>query len=122
MQTNYREEYFRKYAGQLFEKYKKTCDYEYQLSILLPDFSLIPEALRESAKDAVIKMTAKRVADTAKSELLKTKRMITEIKEGRAALGFISKTQEISEWHDINEGFEFSCYMLSQFMKKYNLK
>ena len=121
MKATHTEEFFEKYEEALFERYKKDCDFEHDLSILLPDLSCLPEEAREKATEAVTKMTAKKVADAAKANLMKKMRAIAEIKAGRASLGFISKTQEVREWHDMVEGFEFSCFMLAKFRQKYGI-
>lgn len=124
MKLTYTTEYFEKYKDVLYSKYERMCDFEYRLSILLPDFSNldIPEEHRLKAIEVVTAMTAKRVADHSKEELKKKMRMIEEIKSGRASLGYISVTQEIRAMHDLVEGFEFSCYMLSLFIKKYGVQ
>lgn len=121
MATFYRAEYYELYNDVLFKKYKKDCDFEHQLQILLPDFSTIPEEARKIAEKTVTGIYAGKVAETATEDLLKKKGMIEDIKAGRASLGYISQTQEIREWHDLNEGFEFSCYMLKKFKEKYGI-
>lgn len=122
MKAVHSAEYFEKYTESLFERYKKDCDFEHDLAILLPDFSFLPEEAREKATKAVTKMNAQKVADAAKADLMKKMHTIKEIKEGRASLGYISKTQEVREWHDMVEGFEFSCFMLSKFRQKYGIE
>ena len=48
--------------------------------------------------------------------------MIQDIKAGRASLGYTTASQEVRAQHDLNEGFEFSCYMLAEFKRKYNIE
>ena len=116
--TTHTKEYYEKYKAVLFERYKKDCDYEHDLLILLPDFSLLPAEAREK----VIKMYAEKVAETAKQKLIERMRMIQDIKAGRASLGYTTASQEVRARHDLNEGFEFSCYMLAEFKRKYNIE
>lgn len=123
MKATHSEEFFRMYQDELFKKYRKDCDFEYDLKVLLMgiDFSALPKESREKAESIYIQMQAKKVYDTAKATLMKKMKTIKDIKAGRASLGYTTRTQEISEWHDLNEGFEFSCLMLADFRKKYNL-
>lgn len=121
MKATHTAEYFEKYREQLFAKYEKECNFEYHLQISLPDFSQFGQEVREKVEPVMVKMEAQKVADTAKEDLLKKMHMIKEIKAGRASLGYTTRVQEIRAWHDLNEGFEFSCYMLSQFKKKYGI-
>lgn len=122
MQATHSVEYFEKYQKHLFEKYHRDCDFEKDLSLLLPDFSTLPDQVREQAVKITTKMYAQKVADKATEELKKKMAVIKSIRDGKSGLGFISLTQEVREWHDMNEGFEFSCWMLSQFKTKYNIK
>lgn len=121
--TFYPEEYYRKHQKELFEKYKKDCDYEHELKLLVSgiDFTNLPDEMREKAERICDQLQAKRIYEANKAELVKKMKMIREIKEGRASLGYISKMQEVREWHDLNEGFGFSCFMLAQFKEKYSL-
>lgn len=121
MKATHTKEYFEKHKAALFNRYRKDCDYEHDLSILLPDFSLLPVEVREKAEAVATKMYAEKVAETAKQELVKRMRMIQDIKAGNASLGYTTMCQEVRAWHDINEGFEFSCYMLAEFKQKYNI-
>lgn len=118
MKTTHTKEYYERYKAVLFERYKKDCDYEHDLLILLPDVSALPVEAREK----VIKMYAEKVAESAKKKLVERMQMIQDIKVGRASLGYTTENQEVSAWHDLNEGFEFSCYMLAEFKRKYNIK
>lgn len=121
MKATHTKEFFEKYEAELFMKYKKQCDFENDLAMLMPDFDMIPEEYREKAKSVVIKMEAEKVAKVATEELVKKMHMIEEIKSGHASLGFTTMVQEVSHMHDLVEGFEFSCYMLAQFKKKYKI-
>lgn len=121
MRAVHTEEFFRKYKEELFQKYKRDCDYEHDLYLFIPDFKELPQEQKEKATEALIKVYAPQVAETAKKELLKKMHGIKEIKAGRAGLGYTTTTQEISAMHDLVEGFEFSCFMLAEFKKKYNL-
>lgn len=123
MKAVHSKEFFEKYEEKLFQKYRKECDYEYSLQLLLPDISNIevPEAAKAIAIQTLTKINAQKVADEAKEKLMKTMHSIKEISEGRASLGYTTKVQEVSAWHDLNEGFEFSCYMLAKFKEKYSL-
>lgn len=124
MKAVYSEEYFRKYRNELLGKYKKDCDFEYSLRILLTgmDFTMLPNEMREKAESAYIQIQAKKVYEVEKAELMKKMKMIKDIKAGRASLGYTSRTQEVNAWHDMNEGFEFSCFMLAEFRKKYGVE
>lgn len=121
MKAIHSTEYFEKYKDDLFKRYRKECDYEHDLAILLPDFSELPAEAREKAEAVVTKMTAQKVVDVAKERLVKKMHSIKAIKDGKASLGYTTRNQEISAWHDLNEGFEFSCYMLAEFEHKYGL-
>lgn len=122
MKATHTKEYYEKYKTVLSERYKKDCDYEHDLLILLPDFSLLPAEAREKAEAVAIKMYAEKVVETAKQKLIERMRMIQDIKVGRASLGYTTANQEVRAWHDLNEGFEFSCYMLAEFKRKYNIE
>lgn len=115
------KEYFEKHKEELFERYGRECDYEHDLAIMLPDFSTLPKEAREKAEAIVTKMYAEKVATIATETLLKKMRTIRSIKEGKASLGYISMTQEVRAWHDLNEGFEFSCFMLAEFKKRHDI-
>jgi hypothetical protein len=121
MKAVFTEEYYKQQYDKFFQKYREDCDYEHDLQILTPDFSMLPEEHREKAIEVATKITAEKVAKTAEEELIKKMNMIKDIKEGRASLGYISKRQEIIAWHDLQEGFEFCCYCLAQFKQKYGI-
>ena len=121
MKAVHTKEYYEKYRAELFEKYRGECDYETRLRWRLPDFETLPEGAREKAKVVCTRVMAEQVAKAAKEELLKKMSMIKAVKSGRASLGFTTVQQETREWHDLNEGFEFSCYMLAEFKKKYGI-
>ena len=121
MKAVHTKEYFERFMTVLSAKYKKECNYEYDLSILLPDLSTLEPEARAKVEPIITKAAAQKVADMAKTELLKKMHIINEIKAGRAALGYTTTTQEVTAWHDLVEGFEFSCYMLSKFRTKYGL-
>lgn len=118
MKATHTKEYFEKHREALFEKYERQCDFERRLKILLPDLTTFPTA----AVEIVTKMYAERVAASAKEELLKKAHTIKEIRAGRASLGYTTVQQEVREWHDLNEGFEFSCYMLAEFKARHKIR
>lgn len=115
------KELLEKYSETYYEKYKKYCDYEYLLSIRIPDFKELPEEFREKAIQAVTKMEAHKVADKAKNDLLKKKHTINEVIKNQGGLGYTTWTQEITAWREMNEEFYFSCYMLAKFKEKYGM-
>ncbi len=117
----YREEFFKKYREELFKKYSKECDYEHKLLILLPDLSALPAEQKAKAETVVTKLTAEKIANSAKQDLIEKMRMIQDIKSGRASLGYTTEQQEARAMHDLIEGFEFSCFMLSEFKSKYGI-
>lgn len=121
MKAIHTKEYFEKYREELFKRYRKECDYEYKLSILLPDFSALPAEQKTKAEAVVTKLTAEKIANSAKQDLVKKMRMIQDIKAGRAALGYTTEQQEKRAMHDLVEGFEFSCFMLAEFKRKYGI-
>lgn len=121
MKAIHTKEYFEKYREVLFKRYRKECDYDHQLSILLPDLSALPAEQRAKAETAVAKMTAEKIVAVAKKELLKKMHMIQDIKAGRASLGYINQQQEVRAIHDLVEGFEFSCFLLAEFKNKYGV-
>lgn len=115
MKTMYSREYYEGNKDRLLEKYG--CDYENEIALLIPDFSALPEEAREKAEAVARQIAVKKVIATAEGDLRKTMSAIREIKAGRASLGYISKSQEIREWAEMQERFEFSCYMLSEFKR-----
>lgn len=123
MKAVHTAEYFEQYKTLLFEKYRKDCDFEGSLKqeMIFNDFSALPEEVREKAEMACTQISAKKVYENGRANLTKTMRTIKEVEAGRASLGYTTMRQEISAMHDLVEGFEFSCYMLAEFRKKYNL-
>ena len=123
MKAVHTAEYFEKYKDMLFARHREMCDFEYDLKLLLPDLGTldIPEDSRTKAIEALTTMNAQRVADNARADLKKKMRTIREIEAGRASLGYTTQVQEIRARHDLVEGFEFACYMLAQFRKKYGI-
>lgn len=77
--------------------------------------------LAVEAVEGIKKIYAEKVAATAKKELLNTKAMVERLQTGKSTLGFTSMRQEINAKHDIIQRFEFNCYQLSVFKKKYNI-
>lgn len=123
MKTIHNEAYYSEHQDALFKKYKKHCDFEHDLKILIPDFSNLPLTKEELAKaiEISIGIMANRIVENAKADLLKKMHQINEIRNGKACLGYTSRQQEVSEWHDMQEGFEFACYMLGKFKRKYGI-
>ena len=123
MKAKLSEEFYRKNQDRFFEKYQKDCDFEYHLKIRLMrrDFSIIPEEIREQAKAIITKTFAKEVYDASREELVKKMQMIKEVEAGKAGLGYTNTAQKYQAMHDLREGFEFSCLMLADFKKKYEL-
>jgi hypothetical protein len=123
METIHNEKYYEKHQEALFEKYRKYCDFEKDLKILMPDFSNLPLTKEELAKaiEISIGITANKIAEMTKADLMKKMHQINEIKNGKACLGYTSRQQEVSEWYDMQEGFEFTCYMLGKFKRKYGI-
>lgn len=121
MKALHTKEYFEKHKTDLFERYKRYCDFEHQLAILLPDFSNLPEEDRLKAEAIVTKVNAKKVVADVTGKLLKDMQMIKDIKEGRASLGYTTTTQEVNALHELNERFEFTCFMLAEFKSKYGI-
>lgn len=119
MKPVHSKEYFEKYKESLFEKYKRECDFEYEMRLLLPDFSAMPSEIVEKVKPMLERVAAKKVCLLAEEKLIRDMHVIKEIKSGRASLGYVSLTQEVRAWADMNECFEFSCYMLGEFKRKY---
>lgn len=119
MKAVHSEEFFRQYQEELFEKYKRDCDFEGDLKMLLIDFPELPEEYREQARKVYTKMQASKVYETGKANLMNKQRMIKEIRSGKASLGYTTWSQEATAWHDLVEGFEFCCLMLADFKKKH---
>lgn len=61
------------------------------------------------------------IAEKAKSELLETMAMIKRLDAGETSLGYTSVFQECQEMKKLKDRFEFNCYQLSVFRKKYNI-
>ena len=119
MKPVHSKEYFEKYKETLFKKYKKECDFEHEMQLLMPDFSSMPGDVAEKAKPMLERVAAKKVCALAEEKLFHEMRTIKEIQNGRASLGYISLTQEVRAQAEMNECFEFSCYMLGEFKRKY---
>lgn len=117
MKARLTEKFYKKYQDRLFEKYKNECDFEYELKIYMMGLDTLPEETRKLLETAY----AKEVYDTATKKLVEKMRMIKEIEAGRASLGYINESQGWTALHDLNEGFEFSCFMLAEFKKKYDI-
>lgn len=119
MKTMYSREYYESNKNRLLEKYG--CDYENEVRLFIPNFNALPEEERKKAEAVAKQIAVKKVIATAEEDLRKTMEAIREIKAGRASLGYISKPQEIREWAEMQERFEFSCYMLAELKRKYNI-
>lgn len=124
MKATHSQEYFEQYKNDLYAKYHDMCDYESRLTFYLSCISKldISEDIRVKLLPIYTTQYAQRIADDAKDQLIKKMYMIKRIENGEASLGYTTYVQEISAKHDLVEGFEFSCYMLSEFKKKYSLK
>ena len=121
MNTIHNEKYYSEHQDALFKKYRKHCDFENDLKILIPDFSNLTKEERAKAIEISIGVTANKIVENAKVDLMKKKNQINEIKNRKASLGYANRRQEVSEWYDIQEGFEFTCYMLNKFKRKYGI-
>lgn len=121
MKSNFSKEYYEARKESLFAKYGRYCDYENDLNMLIPDFGDMPEDVKDKAVAILVKTYAPKVVAEAVADLTKTAKMIKEIKAGRASFGYTTVSQEKRAWYEMQERFEFSCYMLSLFKAKYNV-
>ena len=117
----YSEKYYRDSWNELFMKYRKDWNFEHDLSLMIPEFDVLPEEAREKAKQTAKKIMAQKIARVAQEDLTKQMQMIQRIKEGKGSLGYTSKKQEIERWHELQEEFEFACLQLADFKKKYDV-
>lgn len=121
MKAIHSEEYYSKYHDQLMKKYGRLCNYEEQVQRHVPDLTMIPAEQRETVKNIIATDAARKIVSEATATLKQTMQTIKDINAGRASLGYTTAVQEISARHDVVEGFEFACYVLHLFKKKYNL-
>jgi len=90
-------------------------DLEYQMN------AIKDSNLPENAIKIVEKVTAKKIADNCKQELMKRMEQIKNVESGKASLGYTTATQEYSAKKYLRLVFEFDCYQLKLFKNKYDI-
>lgn len=78
--------------------------------------------ISEQALETIRKMKAQEIADDCKAMLIEDMKIAKKIREKRANFGYTTVNQEIQAQHRFAERFEFNCFQLAEFKKKYNLK
>ena len=119
MKAQHSEDYFMKYDSDLLKKYARTADFEGSLRLRISDLSSLSEEMKSKALPVLQTRAAMIIVEESEKDLKCTMRMIKELKAGKASLGYTTKVQEVCTMHDIVEGFEYSCFKLAQFKRKY---
>lgn len=118
METLFSVEYYKKHENEL-KNLRGVINPEKEFHEVMSVFdkSLFPE--KEYQKIQLV--MAKRVSEKSKSTLLELKKTYVKVRIDSGCLGYTTKIQEVQEAGKIVRAFEYSCYLLSEFNKKYNL-
>ena len=49
-------------------------------------------------------------------------RIVKDYKAGKCSFGYVTQGQEIRAWYEFQQRFEFNCYLLADFKKRYGIK
>ena len=91
-------------------------DLENSLSIY-KDVELLADAL-----EILRKTEAKKIVQKCKELVYKEMALLKNLDAGKASLGYTTEIQEIRARTELRQRFEFNCYQLAQFKKKYDLE
>ena len=118
MKTMHTIEYYarneEKFAGK-----RGTVNLEKKLANMLS--ALVREAFSNEQWGIITQVLAKQVANTVTAQLLEDKKLYQKVRKNPGCLGYTTKVQETQEAARIIAVFEYNCYKLSQFKKKYDL-
>lgn len=118
MKTMYTIEYYIRNEEKFVGK-RGTVNPEKELTNKLSAFA--KETFSSEQWKIITQTLAKQVANTITAQLLEDKKLYQNVRETPSCLGYASKLQETQEAARIVTVFEYNCYKLSQFKKKYDL-
>ena len=118
MKTRYSAEYYEKNAKQFDEKNGVVHPNE-ELENRMSAFSKAD--FSEQDLEKITQVMAEQLVEQLQKKLVVQKALYTKAIENSSCLGYTTKTQETQEAHRIVTIFEYTCYPLAQFKKKYNL-
>ena len=84
--------------------------------------ALVREAFSNEQWETITQVFAKQVVNTVTAQLLEDKKLYQKVRKTPSCLGYTTKLQETQEAARIVTIFEYNCYKLSQFKKKYDLQ
>lgn len=118
MKTMYTIEYYARNEEEFVGK-RGTVNPEKELANMLSAF--VREAFPNDQWGIITQVLAKQVANTITAQLLEDKKLYQKVRKNPGCLGYTTKFQETQEAARIITVFEYNCYKLSQFKKKYDL-
>ena len=119
MKTMYTIEYYARNEEKFVGK-RSTVNPEKELANKLSAF--VREAFTNEQWGIITQVFAKQVANTVTAKLLEDKKLYQKVRKNPDCLGYTTKLQETQEAARIVTVFEYNCYKLSQFKKKYDLR
>lgn len=117
MKARFSEDYYKE-NWERFIKETHDGDYINLEEILQYKMSIYSE-LPQEAFEMVEKIEAKKIADKFTAELKERMKMVSAIESGKSGIGYTTQIQENREKDRIITRFEFNCYQLTVFKKKY---
>ena len=118
MKTRYSAEYYEKNTKS-FETKNGVIHPEKDLENKMSTFN--KNDFSEQDLERITQVMAEQLSEQLKKKLLEQKELYVRVIKNSSCLGYTTKTQETQEAHRIITIFEYNCYKLSQFKKKYNL-
>jgi hypothetical protein len=103
----------------LAKKYDKYyMDLEHDLDYIV---GAVKDIVPEDVYMKMRKAYAPQVSTKGEELCRKMMRIVKDYKAGRCCFGYTTQRQEIEAWYEFQQRFEFNCYQLSAFRKKYNV-
>ena len=121
MKAQSSEKFYFQYWDDMMERYGEDQRFYANLENQLVRALAVYKDLPEVAVKYVQRMEAENIAKRCKQRMIEMMVMIKRIISGESSLGYISKSQEISARHELIQGFEFTCLVLREFKKKYDI-
>lgn len=118
MKTMYSEEYYSNNAI-IFEGKRGVITPEEDLAYKMSAFD--KNCFSDEDWENILRVVASKIVESLSKELLEKKQLYIRVRKGSSCLGYVSAAQETREAHKIIQTFEYNCYKLAQFKKRYNL-
>ncbi len=118
MKANFTEQYYKDNFERCIKETKIDLEADLEQSINFLDGTDLPEEAIEKVKAVY----AKKIAEKFKEELIKRMQVIKNVESGNASFGYVTEAQEVKARFEYRRYFEFGCYYLAVFKKKYNIQ